>query len=214
MKQLFQSIILFGLISLVACQKDNTLPSDTVEITDAALAANELILISAPPDTNGTGSDTFRHRGHGRGKHHQHPEGRKGDSIGFSDLPAAAQTYLKANANVDSIKIIVKITLKDGSIQYGVRMLNRKHYHFDANGAVIVKELKDHQFTEIAVTALPAAAQTYLTTNNLTSKVELVMQITRPDGKIYYGVRLTDNKPLMFDSEGNVLAKPFGKKHG
>jgi hypothetical protein len=210
MKHLLKSIILLSFISMVACQKDDSF--DDIDISDEALVSNELVLISAPPDT--VRNDTFRHKGHGRGKSHGHPHGSKGDSIGFNDLPAAAQTYLKANVNVDSIKRIVKITLKDGSVRYGVRLPNRKHLLFDKDGNVIVKELKDHQFTEIPVSELPAKAQTHLTTNNLTSKVELVMKITKPDGKIYYGVRLTDNKPLMFDSEGNLLAKPFGKKHG
>jgi hypothetical protein len=213
MKQLFQSLILMALVAVVACQKENT-DDLTSTVTDSALAATELVLISAPPDTSGT--DTVRHAGKHRrgGRHQDHANGMKGDSIGFADLPAAAQEYIKANANVDSIKRIVKITLADGSVQYGVRFTNRKHLHFDANGAVIVKELKDHTFTEVAITDLPAAAQKYLTDNSLTSKVEIAMKITKPNGTVFYGVRLTDSKPLMFDAAGALLDKPFGKKRG
>jgi hypothetical protein len=60
-------------------------------------------------------------------------------SVAFTDLPAAAKTYLAANTDVTKITHIIKITKKDGTVQYGVRTSENKHFLFDAAGALIKK---------------------------------------------------------------------------
>jgi hypothetical protein len=57
-------------------------------------------------------------------------------SITYADLPAAAKTYLAANTDVTKITHVVKITKADGTIEYGVRSSDNKHWHFDAAGAL------------------------------------------------------------------------------
>ena len=118
-KNLFGSLAFLALMLAVACTKDTT---DTT--SDATIVpVNELVTLSDPPtgpntpDSVHTNSDSTRCWGgrHGRG-HGNHPGRIKGDSIGFSTLPAAAQTHL---LTLDTSKIlrIVKITLPDGTFQ-------------------------------------------------------------------------------------------------
>ncbi len=60
-------------------------------------------------------------------------------SITLTELPAAAQAYLAANTDVTKITHIVKITKTDGTVEYGVRTSDNKHWHFDAAGALKVR---------------------------------------------------------------------------
>jgi hypothetical protein len=60
-------------------------------------------------------------------------------SITYNDLPAAAKTYLAANSDITKITHVIKITLPNGTIAYGVRFGDNKHFLFDAAGALIKK---------------------------------------------------------------------------
>jgi hypothetical protein len=215
-KNLVGSLAFMAILFTVACTKDTT---DTV--SDASIVAvDELVTLSDPPagpntpDSIHANSDSTRCWGgrHGRGRGN-HPGRIQGDSIGFTDLPAAAQTYL---LTLDTSKIlrIVKITLSDGTIQYAVRMADHTHIHFDAAGVVITTTTSDHHFTVIAFADLPAAAQTYLNTNTTVANIMGIIKITKPDGTIIYGVRMTDNTRYTFDAAGALIANPTGGRRG
>ncbi len=210
MKQLFQVLSMFILVLAVSCTKTSSVDPASL---DVITTSDELLTLGQ--GTSGTvagpmGGDTSRGRcdSLGRGRHGRHPNGGRGDSIGFGDLPATAQAYLNANVNVTLIKRIEKITLPDGTVRYGVRLTDRTHYHFDATGALIVDEPRGNQFVEITLAELPAVIQTYLTTNGHTTDIGHIVKVTRTDGTIIYGVRLTNNTMITFDSTGAVIPNP------
>ncbi len=211
MKQLFQVISMFVLVLAVACTKtDNVDPNSTL---DVITTSDELLTLGQ--GTSGIvagplGGDTSRGRcdSLGRGRHGRHPNGGRGDSIGFADLPTVAQTFITANLNGATIKRIEKIVLPDGTIRYGVRLSDKTHYHFDATGAVIADEPRGTRFVEITLAELPTAIQTYLTTNGHTTDIAHVLRATKPDGTVIYGVRLTNNTMITFDATGAVIPNP------
>lgn len=58
-------------------------------------------------------------------------------TILFTDLPAAAQTYLNAHTTVANIVGIIKVTKPDGTFEYGVRLADNTRFTFNAAGALI-----------------------------------------------------------------------------
>lgn len=216
-KNLFGSLAFLAIMLTVACTKDAT---DTLTDDANIVPVNELVTLSDPsagpntPDSIRSNGDSTRCWGgrHGRG-HGNHPGRIKGDSIGFSTLPAAAQTYL---LTLDTSKIlrIVRITLPDGTIQYVVRFNDRTHVHFDAAGVVVVTTMDRHNFIVIAFADLPAAAQTYLNTNTTVANIVGIIKVTKPDGTITYGVRMADNTRYTFDAAGALIPNPTGGRRG
>lgn len=205
MKLILNFALLMGLLFYAGCNKDTL--EDLIS-DDTTLAVEELLTGSA---SLRDGEDSTGTSGHGSC---HHPGKIKGDSIGFADLPQVIQDYLTANADTASIIRIIRVTLPDGSIRYGVRFNDNTHLHFDADGNVLPGHTPKGQFKEITFNDLPAAAQDYLNTNNLTSSIALVIELTKRDGALLYIVRLTDNKKYAFDSEGNLVAEGDGpKKH-
>ncbi len=214
MKQLFQILSMFILVLAVSCTKTSSVDPSSLEVITTSDA-----LLTLGQGTSGTvagpmGGDTSRGRcdSLGRGRHGRHPNGGRGDSIGFGNLPATAQAYLTANVDVTLIKRIEKITLSDGTIRYGVRLTDRTHYHFDATGALIVDEPRGNKFVEITLAELPAVIQTYLTNNGHTTGIDHIIKVTKKDGTIIYGVRLTNNTMITFDSTGAVIPNPTRKR--
>jgi Putative beta-lactamase-inhibitor-like, PepSY-like len=211
-KNLLKVATLVGILFTVACTKESS--GDV--LADGSLTTVDELVVSG---TGAGGPDSLGHHrdstsGHfwkgGGGKHGNHPSKVQGDSIGFSGLPAAAQANLIANTDTSKITRIVKITLADGTFNYVVRFSDRKHIHYDAAGVVLVKATKDHQFTEITFADLPAAAQTYLNANTTVANITTVVKITKPDGTIIYGIRMSDNTHFAFDSAGALLDTPTG----
>ena len=216
-KNLFGSLAFMALLFTVACTKD-TLDDLTADAT--IVAVDELVTLSDPASGPSGGPDSVRTpRDSSRcwkGGHGNHPSRVKGDSIGFSSLPTAAQTYLNTNTTVANIKRIVRITLPDGTIQYAVRFSDGTHLHFDAAGAVITTTHHKHNFVRITLTDLPAAAQTYLNANTTVANIVGIIKVTKPDGTIEYGVRFADNTRLTFNAAGAVIPNPTGgrrKRH-
>ena len=217
-KNLFGSLAFLAIMLTVACTKDAT---DTLTNDALIVPVNELVTLSDPPAGPNTPDsirpphgDSSRCWGGGRGRGHgDHPGRIKGDSIGFSSLPSAAQAHL---LTLDTSKIlrIVKITLPDGTFQYVVRFKDRTHLHFDAAGVVIVTTMDRHNFTVIAFADLPAAAQTYLNTNTTVANIVGIIKVTKPDGTIEYGVRLSTNVRYTFNAAGALIANPVGGRHG
>jgi hypothetical protein len=216
MKNLFGSLAFMAILFTVACTKDAI---DTVTNDANLVAVNELVTLTEPPSgpagptdpTSGRhGDSTGRCWGRGHGNH---PGRVKGDSIGFSDLPSAAQTHL---LTLDTSKIarIVKITLPDGTFNYVVRLKDHTHIHFDASGVVITTTMDNHHFVTILFTDLPAAAQTYLNANTTVANIVGIIKITKPDGTFEYGVRLSDNTRFTFNAAGAVIPNPTGGRRG
>jgi hypothetical protein len=197
--------------SIEAFVIDYMTDADTQIAVDETLAASDPNAVSAFLFSSNAASGRDPKGGKKKKDKIEHPSGVKGDSIAFKDLPAAAQTYITANnGGVDSVKSVLKITLPDGTIAYSVRFLNGKHTHFDANGAVVVKQ-KD-QFTTIAFADLPTAVQTYLNANIDVAKIAQITKRTTPSGTVTYQVRLTDNTRITLDEKGNLIVKPTGNK--
>lgn len=215
MKQLFQVLSMFILVLAVSCTKTSSVdPSADLEVITTS---DELLALGQ--GTSGTvagpmGGDTSRENCNktGRGRHGSHPNGGRGDSIGFGDLPATAQAYLTANVDVTLIKRIEKITLTDGTVRYGVRLTDRTHYHFDATGAVVVDEPRGNKFVEITLAELPQVIQDYLTANGHTTDISHVVKATKTDGTVIYGVRLTNNTMITFNAAGEVIPNPTRKR--
>ena len=211
MKQLFQFLSMFAIVLAASCTKtsnvDPALTVDVITTSDALLTLGQ-----GPSGTvaGPMGGDTSRHRcdSLGRGPHGRHPDGARGDSIGFGDLPATAQAYLRANSDITKITRIEKITLRDGTVRYGVRLSDHTHYHFDATGALIVDEPRGNRFVEITFAQLPATIQSYLTTNGHTTDIAHIIKVTKTDGTVIYGVRLNNNTMITFDATGAVIPNP------
>jgi hypothetical protein len=213
MKNFLKVSVFLSLMLAFACTKTNDgtpdVPTTDVAADQVTLAVDEIVAMGA-----GGGGDTipdrgrhgFGHRGGGR---HEHPGGCKGDSITVNQLPAAVKTYLTTNNLLDSVKRIFKITLKDSAntVRYVVHLKNHKHLFFDANGALVAQPTRNHAFVTVAFTDLPAAAKTYLTTNADVTKITHIIKITKPDGTVQYGVRLSDNKHFHFDAAGALIKK-------
>jgi hypothetical protein len=212
-KNLFGSLAFMAILFTVACTKDAI---DDMTADANLVAVNELVTLSEPPSGSPPpdsvrpphGDSTGHCWGRGRGNH---PGRVKGDSIGFSGLPTAAQTHLLA---LDTSKIakIVKITLPDGTFQYVVRLKDRTHIHFDATGAVLTTTMDHHRFVTINFTDLPAAAQTHLNANTTVANIVGIIKVTKPDGTFEYGVRFNDNKRLTFNALGEVIPNPQGRR--
>jgi hypothetical protein len=216
-KNLIGSLAFMAILFTVACTKDAV---DTVTSDANISAVNELVTLTEPPSGGGPPSpdsthqsgDTSRHcwkRGHG-----EHPSRVKGDSIGFSGLPSLAQTYLLTNSDTSKIVKIVKITLSDGTFQYVVRLNDHTHLHFDAAGVYISTTTDKHNFVTILLIELPAAAQTYVNIHTTAANIAGIIKITKPDGTVIYGVRLTDNTRYTFDAAGGLIANPKDGRHG
>lgn len=212
-KNLLRLATFIAVIFTVACTKEDI--SSDLFSDDTITAVNELV--ASGTGAGGPGSDSIHINGGGHGRHWKgghgdHPGRSKGDSIIFSGLPQAAQAYLLANTDTSKLKRIAKITLKDSTVRYAVRLSDGKHYHFDANGAIVVTPMDNHVFTEITFAELPAAAQTYVLSKTTAANVSMVIKITKPDGTVVYGVRLADNTHYRFDAAGAVLAASTHKK--
>jgi hypothetical protein len=200
----------------VACTKENL---DSIVNDANIVAVDELVTLSEPPSGPPPPPDSTRsprdssNRCWGRG-HGNHPGKIKGDSIGFSGLPSAAQTYLLTNSDTSKIVRIVKITLPDGTFQYVVRLKDRTHLHFDAAGVVITTTTDRYQFVTITFNDLPAAAKTYLNANTTVANIVAIIKVTKPDGTFVYGVRLADNTRFTFDAAGVKIDNPKGGRKG
>lgn len=213
MKNLLKVSLFMSLMLAFACTKtdDVTPTTNDVAADQITLAADEIVAQGA-----GGGGDTLANRGrHGFGPRgggrHEHPCGSRADSISVSQLPATAKAYLTTNNLTDSVKKVFKLILKDSAntVRYIVHLKNHKHLHFDANGNIVTPPTHNHAFVAIAYADLPAAAQTYLAANTDITKITHVIKITKPDGTIQYGVRLSDNKHFHFNAAG-VLIKRRG----
>jgi Putative beta-lactamase-inhibitor-like, PepSY-like len=213
MKNLLKVSVFLGLMLAFACTKtDSVTPNSDLTAVAAdqlVLAADELVAQGA-----GGGGDTLPNRDrHGFGPRgggkHEHPCGSKGDSISINQLPAAAKAYLTTNKLTDSVRRVFKITLKDSanSVRYVVDLKNHKHLFFDAAGNLVAQPTRDHAFVSIAYNDLPAAAKTYLAANTDIAKITHIVKVTLPNGTIAYGVRLGDNKHLLFDAAGKLIVK-------
>lgn len=215
MKQFFQVLSMFILVLAVACTKSANV--DPATSLDVITTSDELLTLGQGPSgivAGPLGGDTSRRRcdSLGRGAHGRHPNGGRGDSIGFANLPTAAQTYLNANVDITKITRIEKITLPDGTVRYGVRLSDHTHYHFDATGTLIADEPRGNAFVEITVAELPATIQTYLTANGHTTDIAHVVKVTKTDGTVIYGVRLTNNTIITFDATGAVIPNPTHRR--
>ena len=178
-----------------------------------ATAVNELVATgSGGPGGDSTHTHTGTRTHRWKGGHRSHPGHSRGDSIAFAGLPEAAKTYLTGNLDTSKITRIAKVTLRDSSVRYGVRLSDGTHVHFDANGAVVATPTDRHVFTEITFAELPATAQTYVLSKTTADKIAIVTKVTKPDGTVFYGVRLTDNTHFAFDSTGAVVTKGSGRK--
>lgn len=211
-KNFIRVAMFFAVILTVACTKDD-MGTDLFS-DDITASVNELV--ASGTGAGGPGGDSTKPGGHRhwKGGHGEHPGRSKGDSIGLSGLPQAAQAYLLANTDTSKLKRIAKITLADGTFRYVARLITGKHFHFDAAGAVVTTPMDNHVFTEILFTDLPAAAQTYILANTTLVNVSMVIKITKPDGTVVYGVRLADNKHYAFDAAGALLVgKGHKKRH-
>lgn len=217
MKQLFQVLSMFILVLAVSCTKTDTVDPSTADLLSVITTSDELLTLGQ--GTTGTvagplGGDTSGHHRDsvGRGRHGRHPNGGRGDSIAFADLPTAAQTYVNANLNGATVTRVEKITLPDGTVRYGVRLSDHTHFHFDATGALIADEPRGNGFVEITLAELPTAIQTYLTTNGHTTDISHIVKVTKTDGTVIYGVRLTNNTMITFDATGAVIPNPTRKR--
>ncbi len=218
LKNFIGSLAFMAILVTVACTKDTV---DTFVADANIVAVNELVTLSSPPPPDSTHSptDSTHHcwggqgGGHGDHGHGEHPGHVKGDSIGFRDLPAAIQTYL-LTTDTSKIAKIVKITLPDGTFQYTVRLKDHTHLHFDAAGVLISTTMDNHHFVTITLADLPAAARTYVNAHTTAANIAGIIKVTKPDGTIEYGVRLTDNTRYTFDAAGNLIPNPTGGRHG
>jgi hypothetical protein len=214
MKNVVKVFAFMCLVLAFSCVKEDSL-TDTNAVDAQALIFNELTALTANSHDiiegkKGCGNkDGFGNMGKG---HHKHPDGVKGDSIGFGDLPQAAQTILTASGDAAKILRIVKITAADGTLRYVVRLNDRKHIHFDAAGVVVVLPSKDHSFVAITIDDLPAAAKAHLLANVDSTKITHLVKITKADGTFEYSVRTSDKKHFHYDTNGAVIVKKDGKK--
>lgn len=204
LKNVARMATMVAVLFAVSCTKED-ITADLFS-DEALTTVNELVASGS----GGSGSDSTRTGSHShgwKGGRRNHPGHSRGDSIAFSGLPQAAQTYLIGNVDTSKITRIAKVTHRDSSVHYGVRLSDGTHIHFDANGAVVTSSTDRHVFTEITFAELPAAAQTHVLSKTTADKVAMVVKITKPDGTIMYGVRLTDNTHFAFDSAGAVVTK-------
>jgi Putative beta-lactamase-inhibitor-like, PepSY-like len=215
MKSLVKVLAFLTVLLVFACTKDNSVTATDTAVDAQTYAINELTALTANSHDTVTGKKGCGNRGGygnmGRG-HHAHPDSIKGDSIGFSNLPQAAQDSLTAAGAVATILRIVKVTATDGTITYVVRFTDRKHVHFDSNGVTIQVASKHHAFTAITIDELPAAAKAHILANTTIDKVTHIIKITKQDGTIEYGVRTSDNLHFHYDANGVVIAGPVKKK--
>ncbi len=223
MKHLILAVAAIALMSVVACKNNAVLPTTD----DTQLAVNELVTTGANTAFTTTTTTNTEQRGgcNGSGTHNDgdrhggsrfdHPGRIHGDSIGFNDLPAAAQAYLRANNSADTIRRIVRTLLPDSTYQYSVRFTNRTHLHFDAAGALVADMHHRGQFAQIGFSALPAAAQSYLLARIDTALVAHIIKLTKADGTVEYFVRGTGNQRFHFDANGAFVAEEVGEgRHG
>jgi hypothetical protein len=214
MKILVKVFAFLTVLLAFACTKEDTI-STANEVDAQTYALNELTALTANSHDTVTGKkgcgnrDCFGNMGKGR---HNHPDGIKGDSIGFGSLPQAAQDTLTASGAAATILRIVKITAADGTITYVVRFTDRKHIHFNANGVTIQVASKHHSFTAITIDELPAAAKAHVLANTTADKITHIIKITKQDGSIEYGVRISNNKGFYYDANGAVIAGPKRKR--
>ncbi len=224
LRKIFAASTFLLLLTTIACSElDDDFGFDNGYDTQNALEE----LLTSSTDTVHTGGCN----GMGRGKHHgfgndghgkfNHPARLKGDSIGFAQLPQAAQEFINANkGGAANTTRIFRVTLPDGSVQFSARFADKTHLHFDAAGAVLPVESRDgHKFNTVPFDSLPAKAKAFLLANTDTSKIVHIVSRKKKDGSIFFGVRTTEGGHFHFDAEGNIIPAPprdkkKKKKHG
>ena len=212
MKNFLGTLAFLSMLFLGACTQET---AEYIPVDDTEMAANELLAMGSAG--GGNGSDSTRGPGgHGgdrggfgdKGKgHFDHPTKSKGDSIGFAQLPTAAQTYLTTNKLQDSVVRVIKLTMPDGTVRFGVSLKSHKHLFFDEAGALLPTPNRDKAFMDITYDALPTAIKTYLVANTDITKITNIVQITLSNGTIQYGVRTSTNAHFLFDATGNLIKK-------
>jgi hypothetical protein len=213
----FLKVTLFtaiGWASACTSTSEDILP-DTAEALQTA--TEELLAFSTDTAHQGGCSGLGRGQRHGFGNsgngRFNHPILR-GDSIGYADLPQITQVYINANrGGVANVVRVMRFTLPDGTVAYGVRFSDGTHLHFDATGNLRV--LTDHgrrNFRTTTFDSLPNAAKTYLLANTDTAQIVHIMVFTKPDGTVTYGVRLRDGRHLAFDINGVLLPEPTRRR--
>jgi Putative beta-lactamase-inhibitor-like, PepSY-like len=146
----------------------------------------------------------------------------RGEEVTLADLPQAAQDYLAANVDVKTVEKYVKLTSPDGTkTVYIVKFIDKtvKPLAFDSAGAVVTLPPRGHRppgaghpgrGETVTLADLPAAAQTYISTNNVdVTTVKAYVKLTTPKGTAYVVIfKDRANKPLHFDADGNLVAHP------
>ena len=212
MKNFLGTMAFLSMLLVFACTKQT---AQYVPVEDTEMAANELLAMGSAAGSPGQDSTRgpggrggerggFGEKGHG---HFDHPGNSKGDSIGIAQLPTAAQTYLTTNKLKDSVARVIKLTMPDGSVRFGVSLKNHKHLFFDAAGALLPTPNRDKAFVDATYDALPAAAKTYLAANTDITKITNIVKITLANGSLQYGVRTSTNTHFLFDADGKLIAK-------
>ncbi|MFM2269547.1 MAG: hypothetical protein RL757_2988 [Bacteroidota bacterium] len=226
MKNFLKIAAFASLFAVVSCAKDANTTDDVAgeaaafnQSTDFQLGSNELLAASNSLEADNTLATTiFANErrggggrgfgGFGRGNRGNHPNGSRADSVGYNDLPAAVQAYLQANVRVDSIRRIVKITLRDSSVIYGIRLPNRVHVFLKADGTVVTMPTRNIQFAATTFDSLPAAAQTYLTNRGVTATTAVsVLKLTLNNGAIQYAVRVSNGDHYLFNAAGGIIRR-------
>lgn len=202
MKKVSLLLVVLAGIWFTACQKNSESLSPETEASDFESVVESAARLAVETDSVTLG----RCKG-------------KLTEVATADLPAAVTAYIdsayagseiKYAAKDQSGKIVVAITLADGSV---------KGLLFDAAGT-FKAELKQHvkkaKLTKIEVSALPANVTSYITTNYAGAEIKLAA--TNDAGEYYVGI-LVDSKVkiLLFNADGSFnkeLEKPaFGRGH-
>ena len=202
------------LLVLFSCTKETaTVANSTTNNQDAA---DELTALAASPSTASLVNELPTANKPGDTMHHpcklKHPGIIEGEKVEFTSLPQTIQDYITTNnGGSANVELALKITLKDNKVIYVVRLLDKKHIHFDANGNKLERPEGDRKFERIALTDLPAAATTYLNANVDSSLILGAVKMLNKNGDVCYGVRLKNNEVYTFDASGNFTGTHQGK---
>ncbi|SFP84740.1 hypothetical protein SAMN04515674_106132 [Pseudarcicella hirudinis] len=162
-------------------------------------------------------------------KKHEGPEGKgRVKEIAISSIPASATTYL--STNYPTLKILRAYSDSvNKTIEYGVIVGDStaaKLVIFDSNWTFVKAEtlvVKGEprptpaiKIVEVALSAIPASANAYVSSNYAGYKIVKAIQETDKDGVVTYSVLIengTSRKALLFDSNWafvKELAAPTG----
>jgi uncharacterized membrane protein YkoI len=124
-----------------------------------------------------------------------------GDDVSTTDLPQSIVDYINNNYPDETI-VQAEIDMENGQMVYEVYLSNGLELYFDENGAFISSD-DDNEY--ILESDLPQSIVDYINSNYPDAEI-VYAELDYEDGQMEYEVKLDNGMELKFDGNGNLVS--------